>query len=116
MSLLQRIKAMGFFGGNKKEAQNQAIAANSAAVPETPSSARATVEMDIFNDPAGAARVCQPLTAQLGDSFALSMLYQVFNAHNIAHPHLTIRAFRDGGYLVKGEGDLFSWNTAKFLS
>jgi hypothetical protein len=114
---LQRIKAMGFFGRNKKEAQKQAmVAAGAAAASEKPSCAGATVEMDIFNDPAGAARVCQPLTAQLGENFALSQLYTVFNAHNIAHPHLTIRAFRDGGYLVKGEGDHFTWNTAKFLS
>lgn len=64
---------------------------------------------NILDDLAAAAKFCMPLTAELGDSFELTKLYQVFETENLPHPHITIRALRDAGYLTpEGEGS-FSW-------
>jgi Na+-transporting methylmalonyl-CoA/oxaloacetate decarboxylase gamma subunit len=68
-----------------------------------------SVEEILLDDLATAAKICAPLTAQLGETFELSKLYQLFEKENLPHPHITIRAFRDAGYLVPaGEGS-FSW-------
>jgi Na+-transporting methylmalonyl-CoA/oxaloacetate decarboxylase gamma subunit len=67
------------------------------------------VEENILDDLATAAKICAPLTADLGETFELSKLYQVFEKENLPHPHITIRALREAGYLVPaGEGS-FSW-------
>lgn len=55
----------------------------------------------------------EPLLKQLPDTFALDALYTLTRDNDFPHPHLTIRAFREAGFLVsKGEG-LFSWNATK---
>lgn len=66
-------------------------------------------EENILDDLAAAARIYKPLTAGLGDTFELTKLYQVFKKENLPHPHITIRALREAGYLTPtGEGS-FSW-------
>ncbi len=51
----------------------------------------------------------KPLTQEVGDTFDLAALFQIFIHHDDPHPHLTIRSLREQGYLVStGEG-LFSW-------
>lgn len=68
-----------------------------------------SVEENILNDLAAAAKIYMPLTAGLGETFELSMLYKVFETENLPHPHITIRALREAGYLAPaGEGS-FSW-------
>lgn len=63
---------------------------------------------NIIDDLATAAKLYMPLTAGLGDTFELSRLYQIFINENLPHPHITIRALRDAGYLVPaGEGSFF---------
>lgn len=66
-------------------------------------------ENNILDDLAAAAKICKALTAGFGDTFELTKLYQIFEKENLPHPHLTIRALRDAGYLAPaGEGS-FSW-------
>jgi hypothetical protein len=68
-----------------------------------------SVEVNLLDDLAATAKSCAPLTAELGETFALSTLYQVFEKENLPHPHITIRALREAGYLAPaGEGS-FSW-------
>src|SRR5210317_681019 len=52
-------------------------------------------DIDILNNLEVAARTYQMLTADLGDSFELVKLYEIFERENLPHPHLTISAFRD---------------------
>jgi hypothetical protein len=54
----------------------------------------------------------QPLTLELGDTFDITTLYQVFIQNDDPHPHLTIRTLREKGYLVPCGNDLFSWNVS----
>lgn len=54
----------------------------------------------------------QPLTLELGDTFDIATLYQVFIQNDDPHPHLTIRTLREKGYLVPCGNDLFSWNVS----
>jgi hypothetical protein len=69
----------------------------------------ASADVELMNDPAAAARIYQPMTADLGEAFELSKLYELFKQENIPHPHLTIRSLRDAGYLVEMEEQLFGW-------
>jgi hypothetical protein len=66
-------------------------------------------DIDVLNNLEVAARTYQMLTADLGDSFELVKLYEIFERENLPHPHLTIRAFRDAGYLIPLGSGLFSW-------
>jgi hypothetical protein len=64
---------------------------------------------NILDDLSAAAMIYKPLTAGLGDTFELTKLFQIFESENLPHPHITIRALREAGYLVPaGEGS-FSW-------
>lgn len=59
------------------------------------------------------AIIYEPLFKQLPETFGLDALYTLTRDNEFPHPHLTIRAFREAGFLVsKGEG-LFSWNATK---
>ncbi len=67
-------------------------------------------EIDILNDLPAAARIYSPLTAEVGDSFSLMALYRIFEKENLPHPHITIMALRNAGFIVPaGEGN-FSWS------
>lgn len=62
---------------------------------------------------AAQAILYEPLIKQLSEPFALEALYTLTRENDFPHPHLTIRAFREAGFLAsKGEG-LFSWNATK---
>ncbi len=55
------------------------------------------------------AALYQPLTEPLGAPFELKELYRVAGEADLPHPHITIRCFREAGFLtMEGEG-LFSW-------
>jgi hypothetical protein len=71
----------------------------------------ASAQVDLLSDPAGAASIYKPLTADLGENFKLSKLYALMKQENNAHPHLTIRCLRDAGYLIKVDDDLFHWKS-----
>ena len=78
--------------------------------PETsdPASEPISGPENILDDLATAAKLYMPLTAGLGDTFKLSSLYQIFEKEKLPHPHITIRALRDAGYLASaGEGSFF---------
>lgn len=81
----------------------------SASIASDPKTLLANAQLDLLNDPAAAASVYRPLTADLGEKFELSKLYERIKQENNAHPHLTIRSLRDAGYLVKADDDLFCW-------
>ena len=66
-------------------------------------------DIDILNDLAAAARLYQPMTADLGEKFPLSQLYSIFETESLPHPRLTIRALREGGYLVPSGEGIFCW-------
>ncbi len=86
----------------KKEVSTQA--APTATAESTAS------EDDILVDLGAVARIYHSLTEDLGESFPLATLYQIFETEKVPHPHITIRELRDAGYLVPaGEGE-FSWN------
>ena len=64
---------------------------------------------DILSDLAATARSYKPLSVGLGETFELTKFYQLLVKENLPHPHITIRALRDAGYLAPaGEGS-FSW-------
>ncbi len=87
-------KIIGFFEKKK------AAASISAQLP---------ADIDILNNPAAAAATYQQLTADLGESFQLAKLYEISERESLPHPHLTISALRDGGYLVPLGDGLFNW-------
>ena len=66
-------------------------------------------DIDILNNLEAAARMYQPLTAGLGDSFQLADVYRVFEEENLPHPHLTIQSLRAAEYLQPTGDGLFSW-------
>ena len=68
------------------------------------------LDIDILNDLQTAAHIYSTLTQDLGIAFPLVALYRIFEKENLPHPHITITALRDVGFLVPvGEGN-FSWN------
>lgn len=87
-------KIIGFFEKKK------AAASISAQLP---------ADIDILNNPEAAAATYQQLTADLGESFQLAKLYEISERESLPHPHLTISALRDGGYLVPLGDGLFNW-------
>ena len=68
-----------------------------------------SVVENILDDLAATAMICKPLTAGLGETFELTKLYQVFEKENLPHPHITIRALREAGYLAPAGVGSFSW-------
>jgi len=50
------------------------------------------------------------LTQEIGETFDLASLYQLFSQHDDPHPHLTIRSLREQGYLISAGQGLFSWH------
>ena len=68
-----------------------------------------TAEFDVLNDLPSTARIYRTLTIDLGDCFWLPTLHRIFVKENLPHPHLTITALRDAGFLVPtGDGN-FCW-------
>ena len=74
-----------------------------AAVPETPP------ELATLSDLSGRMNHFKLLTQEIGDTFDLATLFQIFIQHDDPHPHLTIRSLREQGYLVSAGEALFSW-------
>jgi len=56
-----------------------------------------------------AATIYRAATSDLGKRFRLEALYRFFYQHNLPHPHLTIRALRQDGFLAPVGDNLFSW-------
>jgi hypothetical protein len=79
------------------------------AVALQPSYSQLSAEIDILNDLPSAARIYRPLTECLGEKFELSLLYKRFQDEDLPHPHITIRALRDGGLLVPAGECTFCW-------
>ncbi len=78
-------------------------------VMESPGPDFSAAEIDILNDLPAAARIYRPLTLEIGDTFPLVTLYRLFEKENLPHPHITIMALRDAGFLIPvGEGN-FCW-------
>ena len=67
------------------------------------------IEIDIFGDLLAAARIYQSITLDLGESFSLSTLYRVFEKEKVPHPHITIKAFREAGFLMPVGDGKFTW-------
>lgn len=61
-------------------------------------------------DTKDAATVYQPIIESLGELFKLSDLYAACHKAGIPHPHLTISRFRQDGFLVLKQDQLFAWN------
>ena len=57
-----------------------------------------------------------PIIESIDPSFPLSELYSKAQEHNIAHPHLSISAFRDAGVLVPLGDGIFSWDPYKLTA
>ncbi len=62
------------------------------------------------SDMPAVVRAYKPLIDQLEASFELTELYALARKHQLPHPHLTIKCFREAGILnPQGEGR-FNWN------
>jgi hypothetical protein len=80
-------------------------------IPESaPSFAQLSAEVDILNDLAAAARIYQSVLGERDESFKLTQLYAACTHEQMPHPHLTIRALRDSGYLQPCGDGLFCWD------
>lgn len=81
--------------------------------PQTPEEESTAAMIEILDDLPAAARIFSPLTTELGDSFPLAALYRIFQKEDLPHPHITIMALRNAGFLVPtGDGN-FCWKTAE---
>jgi hypothetical protein len=67
--------------------------------------------MPVHHMPAGAdlALVYRPLAEQLEAPFQLARLYEVAQAVDLPHPHLSIQKLRDDGFLVARGDGAFIW-------
>lgn len=101
ISQLHKIVAMV-----EKKAESPKNATPQKAVAEAPP---AEEESDLLADLAATARIYRPLTAGLGDTFMLTKLYHILAQENLPHPHLTIRALREAGYLAPAGEGTFAW-------
>lgn len=63
----------------------------------------------VLEDLASTARAYRAISAELGDAFALPLLYALLQQDDQPHPHLTIRSLREAGYLVPVDEDQFAW-------
>ena len=75
-----------------------------------PTAKLSAAQIDILDDLPAAARIYSPLTAELGDTFPLAALYRLFEKENLPHPHITIMALRNGGFIIPATEGNFSWN------
>ncbi len=56
------------------------------------------------------AKKYSPLVQSLGDSFELGALHKILKEKHHPHPHLTIKTFREAGFILPvGDGN-FTWN------
>ncbi len=76
---------------------------------EPPASSFSTADIDLLNDLPAAARIYSSLTREIGEAFPLVSLYRIFEKENLPHPHITIMALRDVGFLVPVGDGKFSW-------
>lgn len=78
-----------------------------------PSFANRAAEVDILNDLAAASRIYQSLTEDGPEKFQLTTLYTLCQKEQLPHPHITIRALRDAGYLLPAEEGIFYWKQSQ---
>jgi hypothetical protein len=64
---------------------------------------------DLLTDLPAAARFYQSITSELGDSFALTSVFEQLKKEGIPHPHLSIKTLRENGFLVSLGDGRFSW-------
>lgn len=82
-----------------------------AAVTTAPSTVLLkAAEADILNDLDAAARIYKTMTEDQSGSFKLQTLYTKCQHEKIPHPHLTIRALRDAGYLIASGDGTYHWD------
>lgn len=66
--------------------------------------------IDDLSDLQATAKLIQPLTIALGDSFKLAELYIALDKADFPHPHITVRELKGAGYLAPAEEGTFSWS------
>lgn len=101
--IAQLHKILAFF--EKKEKANP-------GADESKTNAPPAVEIgtiDPLSDLATTARHYRSLTAKFGDEFGLAQLYQVLEAANAPHPHITVRELKASGFLAPTEAGQFCW-------
>ena len=81
-----------------------------AALPaKPPAKELLAAEIDMLDDLPAAARFYSTLTVDLGEVFPLAALYRICQKENIPHPHITIAALREAGFLAPAGDGNFSW-------
>lgn len=65
---------------------------------------------ELLTDLAALAETYRPLTAELDETFQLADLYEQALRNDLPHPHLSIKALRDGRFLVAQGDGLFTWH------
>ena len=78
-------------------------------VATPPAMALVAAEIDMLDDLPAAARFYSTLTVDLGEVFPLAALYRICQKENIPHPHITIAALREAGFLAPAGDGNFSW-------
>ncbi len=91
----------------KKEAPSEETAQPTIAEVALPSQVALP---DVLSDLEAAAIRFQPMTANLGESFALIHFYRLLEAEKDPHPHITVRELREAGFLVPSGEGTFSWS------
>ena len=69
-----------------------------------------------LSDIGGAARLYEPLIAELGEPFQLVELYKLTRSRDLPHPHLTISCLRQANFLVPAGDGAFTWNKEQLNS
>jgi hypothetical protein len=67
------------------------------------------VGADDLSDLQSTAKLIQPFTVELGNSFKLTDLYKAMDRADFPHPHITVRELRGAGFLSPGEEGTFIW-------
>ena len=96
-------KIISFFEKSPSTAAETNNKSGSAADPH--------LDTEFLSDPEMTAKLYKTLTADLGDPFDLTKLYQMAVADRLPHPHLTLRTLRETGWLVPAGEGTFTWKT-----
>ena len=81
---------------------------NTRPITEEP---RPRIHVDPLADLPSTAGFYRVLTAELGDSFLLADMFEVLKKEGNPHPHMTIKALREQGYLLPLGGGRFTWRS-----
>jgi hypothetical protein len=93
----------------EKENASHTIESKSATLKNTDINQLNYSDVYILNNLPETAAKYTKLIEPLGKSFKLYDLYQIFEQNDLPHPHLTIKSFREAGFIVLASKGHFTW-------